>query len=381
MVQPAAAGEPAGFSRVIFDGRVAAPGDLYVAIRGETHDGHGFCAQAVAAGARGVLVAEDAAEAMRSTLGEGPIILAAADPRAALGQVARFHRRRWGRSRQAGREATDGVPGRGTLVGVTGSTGKTTTKELLRGGAERGGAGARGGRLAQQRDRRAAGAAGAQALSRLRGGRDGHARASATSPTWPIWPSPTWAWWSTPAWLTSGVVGSVEAIARGKGEMFQHLPAHGCAVLPDGDPRLAAHAAAAPRRLSFGEADRRRRAAHRGSSARRPPGTRSRSQPAARGRAPGSRWSATTSPSTPPALWPRRWPWGFRSSVAARGLSAARPPPLRGEIAELAGRHLYIDCYNANPTSMAAALRTVAALRDAGDPGAGDPGAGHPGAG
>jgi UDP-N-acetylmuramyl-tripeptide synthetase len=34
-------------TRVVIDSRIAAPGDLYVAIRGETHDGHAFCAAAV----------------------------------------------------------------------------------------------------------------------------------------------------------------------------------------------------------------------------------------------------------------------------------------------------------------------------------------------
>ncbi len=40
LAQPGAT--PIAFDRVQFDGRKAAPGDLYVAIRGETHDGHDF---------------------------------------------------------------------------------------------------------------------------------------------------------------------------------------------------------------------------------------------------------------------------------------------------------------------------------------------------
>jgi UDP-N-acetylmuramyl pentapeptide synthase len=54
---------------------------------------------------------------------------------------------------------------------------------------------------------------------------------------------------------------------------------------------------------------------------------------------------------------------GVAPEVAAAGLASARPPRLRGEMADVAGRHLYIDCYNANPASMAAALATLAELR------------------
>src|SRR5262249_15051850 len=37
----------AAIHRVVIDSRIAAPGDLYVAIRGEHHDGHAFCAAAI----------------------------------------------------------------------------------------------------------------------------------------------------------------------------------------------------------------------------------------------------------------------------------------------------------------------------------------------
>src|SRR6185503_11813673 len=52
-----------------------------------------------------------------------------------------------------------------------------------------------------------------------------------------------------------GVVGSVEKIAQGKGELFAHLAPGGCAIHPFEDPRLTRYAAAAPRRLAFGTAD------------------------------------------------------------------------------------------------------------------------------
>src|SRR5439155_5771495 len=82
--------------------------DLYVAIRGETHDGHAFCGPAVAAGARAVLVEH-------AVIVDAPAIVVR-DCRVALGALARAHRRRWP----------------GALIAITGSAGKTTTKELTR---------------------------------------------------------------------------------------------------------------------------------------------------------------------------------------------------------------------------------------------------------
>jgi len=47
-------------------------------------------------------------------------------------------------------------------------------------------------------------------------------------------------------------------------------------------------------------------------------------------------------------------------ALALRGLAHARPPTMRGEIVEAAGRKLIVDCYNANPASMTAALQALA---------------------
>jgi UDP-N-acetylmuramoyl-tripeptide--D-alanyl-D-alanine ligase len=48
--------------------------------------------------------------------------------------------------------------------------------------------------------------------------------------------------------------------------------------------------------------------------------------------------------------------------AAARGIANARPGKQRGEIAEIGGRQVLVDCYNANPASMRAALATLAQL-------------------
>jgi UDP-N-acetylmuramoyl-tripeptide--D-alanyl-D-alanine ligase len=98
------------FGRVSIDSRRISPGDLFVAIRGERHDGNRFVAAAVEAGAAGA-VAEDRSFEGRQHVAFWPVI----DGRAALQSLAAFHRRRLDVR----------------VVGITGSNGKTTTKELV----------------------------------------------------------------------------------------------------------------------------------------------------------------------------------------------------------------------------------------------------------
>jgi len=58
---------------------------------------------------------------------------------------------------------------------------------------------------------------------------------------------------------------------------------------------------------------------------------------------------------------------GTSVDLALRGLARARPPAMRGEVIDVAGRHVIVDCYNANPASMTAALHALA--ERAGGPG------------
>jgi len=95
------------------DTRTLAPGALYVALRGESFDGHRFLPHATAAGAGGVLI---------STAGDLPpagSVIRVADTRAALGSLGRFHRDRW---------ASAGIH---RLLAVGGSAGKTTTTRAI----------------------------------------------------------------------------------------------------------------------------------------------------------------------------------------------------------------------------------------------------------
>jgi len=109
--EPERAPDPAAtFARVTIDSRRTSPADLFVAIRGERHDGNRFVSAAVAAGATGA-VAEDRPFEGRERIAFWTV----ADGRAALQGLAGFHRRRLDVK----------------VVGVTGSNGKTTTKELI----------------------------------------------------------------------------------------------------------------------------------------------------------------------------------------------------------------------------------------------------------
>jgi UDP-N-acetylmuramoyl-tripeptide--D-alanyl-D-alanine ligase len=90
---------------VVIDSRQAGPGSLFAALPGTRTDGHAFAAAALAAGAVAVLVARPVG---------GPALIVP-DVQAALGKLARA--------------VLDRAPDL-TVIGITGSAGKTTTKDL-----------------------------------------------------------------------------------------------------------------------------------------------------------------------------------------------------------------------------------------------------------
>lgn len=99
------------FGRVWTDTRTIQAGDLFVALVGERFDAHDFLADAVAKGATGVVVSR--AEAGK---GLGVPVFDVRDTLVALGALGRYRRRAWGKP----------------VVGVVGTNGKTSTKELIR---------------------------------------------------------------------------------------------------------------------------------------------------------------------------------------------------------------------------------------------------------
>ncbi|MFZ3018329.1 MAG: UDP-N-acetylmuramoyl-tripeptide--D-alanyl-D-alanine ligase [Gallionella sp.] len=115
-------GKDVRFRAVSTDSRKIAAGDLFVALRGENFDGYEFSAKALQDGAVAAMVNADSYEANPSVLGTQhsalspqPSVLVVEDTRLALGQLAAYWRRKFE------------VP----LVGITGSNGKTTVKEML----------------------------------------------------------------------------------------------------------------------------------------------------------------------------------------------------------------------------------------------------------
>lgn len=129
--------QDAVFGEAITDSREVEPGALFVALAGERTDGHNFLGDVIARGARGGLVTRAGVEARRPALakterpwvlvdpatGEGLaeappeacLLIAVDDPLMALQRLAVYHRRQL-------------TP---TVVGITGSVGKTSTKEVV----------------------------------------------------------------------------------------------------------------------------------------------------------------------------------------------------------------------------------------------------------
>ena len=95
---------------VSIDTRTLKPGDLFVALVGENGDGHNFVADALAKGASGALVHR------QEGLPDDAPLLAVGDTLAGLASIGAYARERF----------------EGSVIAVTGSVGKTTTKEMLR---------------------------------------------------------------------------------------------------------------------------------------------------------------------------------------------------------------------------------------------------------
>ncbi len=108
-LSPERAEEGLEYAGVGTDSRTVGEGELFVALVGERFDGHDFVADALARGARGAVVS-------RSVEGvEAARLYPVSDTLVALGDLARHRRRRLG----------------ARVVGITGSSGKTTTKDLV----------------------------------------------------------------------------------------------------------------------------------------------------------------------------------------------------------------------------------------------------------
>ena len=104
------------FTGIGIDSRQLMPGSLFIAIEGDTHDGHTFAPEVVALGGRGVVVREGRTSDTTLAIFQDRqvVCITVPDTTRALGDIAAYHRRR--------------MPAR--IVALTGSNGKTTTRAM-----------------------------------------------------------------------------------------------------------------------------------------------------------------------------------------------------------------------------------------------------------
>ena len=228
------ASAPFEVTGVTFDSREVGPGDLFVAMPGTVHDGHKFVDSAFAAGAAGAIVSQPV---------NGPHVLVA-DTFEALQALGRASRQR----------------SRATIIAVTGSVGKTSTKEALYAALDRN----RPGRV--HRSVKSYNNHTGVPLSLARMPREaqfavlemgmnhaGEIRALATQ----VRPHVALITAIAPAHIEN--LGSEEAIADAKAEIFDGLERDGVAILPNDTPhrdRLVKSARRhADRIITFGSGD------------------------------------------------------------------------------------------------------------------------------
>ena len=327
-----AAAAPGGPRRAAIDSRDIEPGDLFVGLAGENFDGGAFAAQALAAGAWGVLVAP-----AHAPVESGPgAVLLAPDPLLALGQLALSWRRELGCQ----------------TVAITGSTGKTSTKDIL--------AAILADKLRSFSSPRnlnteiglplavLAAPMGTEALVlelAMRGPGQIAELAAICEPDVGVIVN------VGPAHLE--LLGSLEAVAAAKGELLEALPDDGTAVIPVAEPLLGPYLRDELHVVRFGN----------GGEVRLIKADRDRVVIAADGE------RIDLEPN-------------FRSAhqlenllaavAAARALGVAPQGPLEVVFSELRGERIELgdgivvidDCYNANPMSMRAALEDLATSSD-----------------
>jgi UDP-N-acetylmuramoyl-tripeptide--D-alanyl-D-alanine ligase len=341
---------------VEFDSRAIAPGGLFVALPGERVDGHSFTAAAMAAGAAGVLagrevdapavVAPGVARQTGTYLDESDHDGAGAAVLTALAALAGH--------------VVRALPAT-TVVGVTGSSGKTSTKDLIAAvltplGRTVAPPGSFNNELGLPWTALRADTGTRHLVLEFSARGRGHiARLAAVAP-------PRIGVVLNVGRAHLGEFGSVAAVAQAKGELVEALPADGIAVLNADDPLVAAMAARTTARVvTFGRGD----ALVRAEDVRLDGGRARFTLAAPAGRAPvamrlvGEHHVGNALAAATVAL-----ELGGTPDGVAAALSAAEPASKwRMEVTERAdGLTVVNDAYNSNPESMRAALTALAAL-------------------
>ncbi|HMI72933.1 MAG TPA: UDP-N-acetylmuramoyl-tripeptide--D-alanyl-D-alanine ligase [Solirubrobacteraceae bacterium] len=321
----APAPRPGGPARAVIDSRAVGAGDLFVGLPGENVDGGRFAPQALAGGAWGVVVAPEHADATQCAM-PGALI-AADDPLLALQRLATAWRRALGCQ----------------VVGITGSVGKTSTKDIL------------AAMLAQARHTVAnrenlnteiglpltvlEAPPGTEALVLEMGMRGQRQIAELTAIA-----EPDVGVITAVAPVHLELMGSVEAIAAAKAELVAGLRPGGTAVLPAGEALLEPHRREDVTTVTFGPG---------GDVEELPPGL----ELVVSGVGGRERISAHMRRNALAAL------------AAARALGVEPTGALQVALSSFRGQRMHLpgdivvvnDCYNANPMSMRAALDDLAA--------------------
>jgi UDP-N-acetylmuramoyl-tripeptide--D-alanyl-D-alanine ligase len=327
------AGDPSapGPRRAVIDSREAGEGDLFVGLPGATVDGGEFAQRALDAGAWGVLVSPAHAERAAAEEHRGAVI-AAQDLLAALQALARAWRRELG------------CP----AIGVTGSTGKTSTKDILaallrphrRTHANRENLNTEIGLPLSLLEAEP----GTEALvleMAMRGEGQIAELAAIAEPDVGVIVN------VGPVHLE--LLGTVERVAAAKAELIRDLRAGATCVVPQGEELLAEHLRDDLETVTFGEGGDVQLVAFENGHAR----------------------ISTRGREIELAL-PFEEPYNIRNTLAAVAAAQAigvepggrvdvRFSSLRGEVVDLGGGVVVVnDCYNANPMSMRAALDSLA---------------------
>ena len=329
------------------DSRSVTPGSLFVALRGETFDGHDFVGKAFAAGAAAALVRRDWPE------GAGVLprpLLRVPDPNAALSDLARGWR----------------LASRATVVGVTGSAGKTTVKEMTATLLAALGETAKTPGNFNNEIGLPLSLLAMPETARFGVFEAGISHPGEMPPLADVL-RPDLAVVSCIAPVHLEAFGKLEAIADEKAGLLRALPPGGTAVLPLDDPQFPLLRAACPCRVV----------------------TVALSDPAADytasdvDAAAGAFTVIARDGSAPDVRIETGMPGahnvrnGLLAIAAARSLGvpweaiapafrAVRRPPMRWQVSDLGGATLVNDAYNANPLSMEKALETFAAISVAG---------------
>jgi UDP-N-acetylmuramoyl-tripeptide--D-alanyl-D-alanine ligase len=344
-----AEGEAVHPGRATIDSGATGPGDLFFGLRGERTDGSEYAAAAIETGAWGVVVDRRMVSQLIPPSGDkydrsagigGAWVFAASDPLAALQGLARAWRRALG----------------ARVVGVTGSVGKTSVKDIARVLLP--------GRVCANRENlnteiglpltvlEAPDDAEVMVLEMAMRGAGQIAELAEIA-------EPEVAVITNVGPVHVELLGSVEAIAAAKAEVLEALPADGTAVVPSSAGELEPHLGRAPNLLRFG------------------PGG---DVYAAQSRVEGGVTEALVE--APGASQLFHFPFAeahnLENALAAVAVGVALDAPLagmadraanigfsrfRGERLEMGdGIVLVNDCYNANPVSMRAALSHLASL-------------------